>query len=190
MKPFDFHIVIVTFNRASLVLKSLESILKQEKVSIYVDIVNNGSTDNTAELLQKAVSNYSTVKNCIAIHNLRRNIDPCDAVKQSISAFKGSYFNILGDDDSYISENLLYYIRELFCSSCNVNSIIGGYDTIPFDELFNPLNSKLVFYQKILNQSTYFGITDTEICAIQALQWNLKANYHFNLGCNINKSSI
>ena len=174
MKLYDFHIIIVTFNRAPLVLKSLESVLKQKEITIYVEIINNGSTDDSSELLDGVVKNYKSTKNHIAVHNLPRNIDPLDALKQTIRTFKGYYFNILGDDDHYLSESLLYDIRNLFLSNSKVNTVIGGFNIIPFDKFFKPIDSKIEFHKRIYDQYSCFGISDPEICAIQALQWNLR----------------
>ena len=49
----DFHIIIVTYNRVNYLKNCIKSVLKQKKVSIYLDIIDNGSVDNTKEYLRK-----------------------------------------------------------------------------------------------------------------------------------------
>ena len=47
-----FSIVIPTYNRASLIFETLDSVLSQSYTNYEVIIVDNCSTDNTEELLQ------------------------------------------------------------------------------------------------------------------------------------------
>jgi len=55
--PF-FSIVIPTYNRAHLIVDTLESIRKQTFTDYEVIIVDDGSTDNTSEVVQAYISTY------------------------------------------------------------------------------------------------------------------------------------
>jgi glycosyltransferase involved in cell wall biosynthesis len=47
-----FTVIIRTFNRASLLLKSVDSVLEQTYGDVEVLVVDDGSTDQTAEALR------------------------------------------------------------------------------------------------------------------------------------------
>lgn len=56
MKAFLFSIIVPTYNRAHLIVKTLHSILEQSFRDFEVIVVDDGSTDNTEEVLQPFLS--------------------------------------------------------------------------------------------------------------------------------------
>ena len=50
----SFSIIIPTYNRANLILKTLQSVLEQKFDDFEIIIVDDGSTDNTQEIFNKS----------------------------------------------------------------------------------------------------------------------------------------
>jgi glycosyltransferase involved in cell wall biosynthesis len=100
MKPDLFFTVITpTYNRADFIKKSVESILQQTHKNFEIIIVNDGSTDNTLEVL----SVYSDPRiSIITIHNSERGA----ARNRGIEKAKGDYITFLDSDDIYYNNYL------------------------------------------------------------------------------------
>jgi len=53
-----FNIIIPTYNRANLLPRAIESILKQNYQNRHIYIIDDGSTDNTKQVVQKYIEQY------------------------------------------------------------------------------------------------------------------------------------
>ena len=56
----NFSIVIPVYNKEKFVAKTIESVLSQTFADYEIIIVNDGSTDRTAEILNHFLASYST----------------------------------------------------------------------------------------------------------------------------------
>ena len=89
--PF-FSVVIPTYNRAAFLEKTIQSVLDQREQNFEVIVVDDGSTDNTEEVVKKIASNkirYYKIPN--SERGAARNF--------GASVSKGSYVNFLDSDD-------------------------------------------------------------------------------------------
>lgn len=86
-------VVIATFNRWPLVRETIESILAQSFSDFEIVVVDDGSTDRTADYLE---ATYPTVR-VIRQPNTERGA----AINHGIRAARGTYVAFLGDDDVY-----------------------------------------------------------------------------------------
>jgi glycosyltransferase involved in cell wall biosynthesis len=90
--PILFSIIVPTYNRAHLISATIESILTQGYKNFEVVIVDDGSTDNTEEVVQKFLSDQ--------VHYYKKNNAERAAARNfgTLKA-KGEYINWFDSDD-------------------------------------------------------------------------------------------
>ena len=86
-------IIMATYNRAHTIERAIDSVLKQRYQPIELIIVDDGSTDNTSEVLKKYTSP------AIRIHQFEKNKGVTAAKNVGLNAIKGEWFTILDSDD-------------------------------------------------------------------------------------------
>jgi glycosyltransferase involved in cell wall biosynthesis len=101
MKPL-VSILIPVYNRENLVAQTIESALSQTYKNIEIIIVDNCSTDNTWEVLEK----YSKSDQRIKIFKNLTNLGPVRNWIRCIEECSGEYSNFLYSDD-IIHENFI-----------------------------------------------------------------------------------
>lgn len=89
---FFLTIVIPTYNRAHLIEDTLKSVLNQDCSDFEVWIIDDGSTDNTAEIVSTYLSDRI---HCHRIENSERGVARNTGTKKA----KGNYINWLDSDD-------------------------------------------------------------------------------------------
>ena len=96
--PF-FSIVIPTFNRAGFICKAIDSVLNQTFKDFELIIVDDGSTDNTKEVIEKY--NDSRIK-----YFYQKNKERSAARNEGIRKSAGEYITFLDSDDYYLPQRL------------------------------------------------------------------------------------
>ncbi len=95
-------ILIPVYNRENLIEETVQSALNQTYKNIEIIVVDNQSTDNTWEILQKLASQYERIK----IFQNETNIGPVRNWKRCIDEANGEYGKILWSDDLIAPEFL------------------------------------------------------------------------------------
>ncbi len=85
---------ILTYNRASLLMRAINSVRAQDFLDMEIIVVNNGSTDDTAEVL-KGMPDIKVITNSKSLGITR-------ARQQALEASAGEYVAILDDDDEWL----------------------------------------------------------------------------------------
>ena len=119
------RVIIPTYNRASLVDRAIESVLKQTFGNFEVIVSNDGSTDGTEEVVQKLADGDSRIRIITS-----SNGGAAQARNRAIE-FPGEYEFIafLDDDDLWYPHHLEHSID--FMNSCpNVNFVFARVKTI------------------------------------------------------------
>ncbi len=98
--PF-FSIIVPTYNRASLLLKGLDSILNQELLDYEVLVIDDGSVDETRSLMSQIISENPRVK-----YFYKKNEERSIARNFGISKARGKYVTFLDSDDILYSNHL------------------------------------------------------------------------------------
>ena len=87
-------VLILTYNRAHLVERSIKSVLNQTFEDYELVLVDNGSTDHTPEVFEK----YQNRKN-IRIFRIEKNIGFARGFNFCLDQIRGEWFATVGDDD-------------------------------------------------------------------------------------------
>jgi glycosyltransferase involved in cell wall biosynthesis len=93
--PF-FSVIIATFNRAGLIKNALNSVIAQTETNWEVLIIDDGSTDNTYDVVGDYLKSYRNIRYYSFDHRgmvLAKNA--------GINAAKGKYITFLDSDDEY-----------------------------------------------------------------------------------------
>ena len=93
-------VIIPTWNRANLLKKSIESALNQTMPSLEVLVCDDGSTDNTVEIVKNIKD--SRVKLILGQHGGR----PAIPRNRGLKIAKGEWITFLDDDDELLPQNL------------------------------------------------------------------------------------
>jgi len=88
-------IAIPVYNRENLVQRAIESALAQTYADIEVVVVDNCSTDNTSEVVQK----YARTDPRVRCFRNKRNIGPVPNWLRCVELSRGQYLKILFSDD-------------------------------------------------------------------------------------------
>ncbi len=97
-----FSVIVPTYNRANLILKTLNSVFKQSYTNYEIIVVDNGSTDNTLEIL-------ATLENEKKIKIIRNPINEERSVSRNLGmkAANGHFLTLLDSDDIMYENNLM-----------------------------------------------------------------------------------
>ena len=105
--PF-FSIVVPTYNRSAILLNTLQTILKQTYNDFEIIVVDDGSTDNTTEIIQPILLNEKRVKLFKQINKERgaaRNF--------GFSKSNGTYVIFFDSDDLMHENHLLVLLKNI-----------------------------------------------------------------------------
>ncbi len=105
LNPF-ISICIFTYNRAEYIKETIESALNQSYTNYEIIIVNDGSTDNTEEVVKSVQSNKIR-------YYLKDHTNAPDTRNYALKHAKGDFILWLGDDDILHKDILKIYIDEL-----------------------------------------------------------------------------
>ncbi len=91
-------VIIPTHNRAHTISRAIESVIKQSLPPAEIIIVDDGSTDGTAELVQ------NSFPNCRYLHQQNRGVS--SARNSGIAVASGKWLAFLDSDDEWMPDKL------------------------------------------------------------------------------------
>ncbi|MCA1594045.1 MAG: glycosyltransferase, partial [Acidobacteria bacterium] len=100
-RDLSFSVVIPTYNRADLIVKTLRSVLAQTYPHFEVIIVDNCSTDNTQEVLQPFLASGQ-----VRFVRHERNYERARSRNTGMSLATGDFVTLLDSDDLMYPSNL------------------------------------------------------------------------------------
>jgi glycosyltransferase involved in cell wall biosynthesis len=102
--PVLFSIIVPTYNRAHLISQTIESILKQTYTNFELIIVDDGSNDNTEEVVQGYLS-------ARLYYYKKTNSERAAARNFGTNKAKGDYINWIDSDDIVSPDHLAGAVR-------------------------------------------------------------------------------
>ncbi len=99
-------VYIPTRNRSELLSRAIESVLSQTYANVEVIVVNDGSTDSTAQMLDELQRDHHNI--CV-IHN-QHSRGACAARNQAIDAASGYFVTGLDDDDCFSHSRIAQFV--------------------------------------------------------------------------------
>jgi glycosyltransferase involved in cell wall biosynthesis len=122
--PF-FSIIIPTYNRANLLPIAIESVLKQSFSNWELIVVDDGSTDETVNLMQAYCAKDARVR-----YIYQDNAERSAARNNGINQSRGKYICFLDSDDYFLESRL----QRLFEKIENSNAVKMYYTGLLIDE--------------------------------------------------------
>jgi len=100
IKNPTISVIIPTYNRANFIDVAIKSVLNQSYQDFEIIIVDDGSTDNTEEI----VKNFNDFRINYFFHKFNQGISA--ARNTGIKACQGKYIAFLDSDDEWLPEKL------------------------------------------------------------------------------------
>ena len=143
-------IIIPTYNRANLLSRAIKSVLNQTFKDFELIIVDDGSTDNTKQVVEKFQKEDSRIK-----YIWQENSGaPARPKNTGIKNAKGNYIAFLDDDDEWLPEKLEKQLK-LFESSSNLgfvgcNILVTNNKNKKSSKVYKmPTYSESIFFEKL-----------------------------------------
>lgn len=115
-----FSVVVPSYNRAHLIERTINSVMNQTYQNFELIIVDDGSTDNTEEVVR-------AISDCRVIFVKQKNAGACSARNLGIYHSKGVYVSFLDSDDEWIP-TMLEKQLDMFNSDPLVGCVYSNVD--------------------------------------------------------------
>lgn len=112
-----FSIIIPVYNTEKYIKKCLESVQNQTCKDYEVIIINDGSTDNSENIIKEWAEKNTQIEKCIKTY---KNTGLSEARNRGVKLSKGEYIFFL-DSDDYIDSNLLEVVNNFIEYEKNVD---------------------------------------------------------------------
>ncbi len=144
--PF-FSVVIPLFNKEAFIEETLTSVLNQDFNNFEIIIVDDGSSDNSVEIVSVICKNDSR----ISLHR-QQNKGVSSARNKGIEIAKGEYIAFLDADDYWYPNHLLNFKLSIdkfsnhavFCNNYKIEIAVGAFKEPQYTHLPKILKSDIV----------------------------------------------
>ncbi|GBE93092.1 glycosyltransferase family 2 protein [Nostoc cycadae] len=148
----EISIIICTYNRAKHLNHCINSVIAQTFQDWELIIVDDGSTDNTFEIVDQYINVLPNIR-----YLKHQNKKQCHAKNAGIQASFGKYITFLDSDDAYLPEHLDTRIKYMQ-QHPEIDLIEGGFVTdeeIWVADYFQP--GKTINLRECVLGPTFFG---------------------------------
>ena len=120
MKP-SLSVVVAVYNGANFLPSCLSAILAAADAETEIILVNDGSTDNSAEIGKQFCTKVINLKQCTGAANAR-NMGASEAQGEII---------LFVDADVVVQKDTIRHLRQIFSAKPEYSAVFGSYDTAP-----------------------------------------------------------
>lgn len=167
-------VIVTTYNRKELLKETLDSILNQTFTNFELIVVDDGSTDNTEEIIQK-------IKDTRIIYIKIDNWGgPARPRNIGIKKAKGEYIAFCDDDDLWVEEKLDKQLSEFANGeliAVGSTSKVFGYTEIHRTKRRHIITNKILNFNDILNGNA--APLSSLLVRKSSLQFNESQDYLF-----------
>lgn len=119
-------VILPTYNRGYVIKRAVDSVLAQTYTNLELIVIDDGSTDNTQELL----ASYRDPRLKVLVPG--KNGGPAAARNRGLEAARGDYIAFQDSDDEWLHEKLERQINHLEAHPDAAVSV-AGFFCVPFD---------------------------------------------------------
>jgi glycosyltransferase involved in cell wall biosynthesis len=148
----EVSVILCTYNRENYLKDCIDSVLKQSFANWELIVVDDGSQDNTFEIVNEYLQKYSNIR-----YTKHKNRKPGYSRNVGIQASFGKYITFLDSDDSY-DPNHLFSRVEYMKNNLAIDLIQGGFfleEDIFVADYFQP--GKTINIRECVLGPTFFG---------------------------------
>jgi glycosyltransferase involved in cell wall biosynthesis len=147
-------VVIPTYNRCALLVEAIRSVIKQTYKNIEIIVVDDGSTDNTAEIVSKFRSQQ------VRYYTIPHHGFPAPARNLGIREARGKYVAMLDSDDLWKPRKIEVQMKE-FDANPELMLVSSDMEYISDDKtrILNLKKNKRVFFHDILRLNMILNST-------------------------------
>lgn len=161
-----FSVIIPTYNRAGLITNTINSVLTQEYKNFELIVVDDGSTDNTGEVV-------NTINDHRLLYYKKNNEERAVARNFGVQKAKGDYVTFLDSDDILYPDHLQVAQRTVYI--CKTPEIFWlGYE---IKSTYNQIIKRQVVYGDVNNKLMKGNFMS---CMGVFLRKDIALKYHFN----------
>ena len=156
----EVSIVMPVFNRESLVASAIESVARQRFTNWELIIVDDGSSDNSLEVVRQTVKSLA-IEDKTQILELDKNRGVSHARNQGLAVASAPIIAYLDSDNTW-DRDYLYLITAAFAENPEANSVYAGQYVYFFNEVLNGLYLAGIrlqpFDRPLLEQENYIDL--------------------------------
>lgn len=148
-------VIVVTYNSASFILETLESVFRQTYPRVELVITDDSSTDQTIPLVQSWIEQKGAKFENVKVVQSDANTGISKNANRGIIASNGDYIKFLAGDDILLDtciENSLKYLNELGISFCFAKCLPFA-DTDNKHEIEQIINTEAKRYNTFFHKS-------------------------------------
>lgn len=178
----QFSIIVTSYNYEKYIRQTLDSLVNQTYKDFEVIIIDDGSKDNSIEIIKEYVQKYSNFN--LYTHDGNVNKGLIESVKLGISKATGDFIAFLESDD-YWSLDYLQEKADYITNHPEAKIIINDIQTFGGTFCDDYVAEQAKFYRKHKNKKNYFDrlysgnqaiATFSEVCVEQNVLRNLDFN--------------
>ncbi|YAI82723.1 MAG: glycosyltransferase family 2 protein [cyanobacterium endosymbiont of Rhopalodia sterrenbergii] len=117
----EVSVILATYNRAQYLTRCIQSVLNQTYQNWEFIIVDDGSQDNTFEIVNPYLEKFSKIR-----YLKHKNIGAALSRNVGIKASFGDYITFIDSDDKYLSNHLQSKL-DFFTKNPEIELIVGGF---------------------------------------------------------------
>lgn len=182
-------IIIPVYNAANYIDKCMTSILAQVQPEYEILLINDGSTDESEEIIQGYQAKYPDIVRAISKAN-----EGCAKTRDyGIREARGQYICFVDNDDHILPDYLETFLNAIEDSQYDI--VIGGYQRVSDDAVLFTVNvpAKESTWAKYIVISPWAKIFRRQFLTdhkIQFLDYGIGEDLYFNMACYVNGAHV